>query len=512
MKKQTTTIIALGAAVAVLGGGLIALKVTDKSDDTDTSTSATAEDSSKGANLVLIEDNTVKPGSHTMDESHEHGVVKEVKVKNSSGELDAVLETPATEDKAAVYTLKGYEDLPLDNNIISTLVNNANNLVSASIVEENCTDLDKFGLADTAVKVEVNYESGNTRTLSIGDISPVSGQTYVRVDDDTTVYSVTSGYTANYLKKAEDFVELTLLEEPPQDEYPKVESLRIERKDIDYDIYIEYDPSTDENNSGGSSAKHIMKEPTEALLTVERSTPITNGMFGLNAEGVKALHCTEADIEAAGLKDAFCRVTMKLEGGKDYVLLMSEPYDENGTQLSNVMFDGANVIFKVKTEKAQWATVKPIDISSRMMLSSYVWNVSELTVEADGITEKFEISMKDSSKKSNDAKTEDVNVKRNGSDFDAERYRQFYSYLINAHGEEFALNEKKPDEKPMASVKVKDSFKNTEKSFEFYDHSAMKCLVVIDGEPKFFCGKAYVNDLIENMKKIGSGGEFKNVT
>ncbi len=512
MKKQTSTIIALGAAVAVLGGGLIALKVTDKSDDTSSSSAAVQDTTNNGADLVLVEDSTAKSGSHTMEESHQHGVVKTVKVTNDSGSYKAVMESPAEGEKSAVYTIEGFEDLPVDKDMVSTLASNADNLTSASIVEENCSDFGKFGLADTAITVEIAYESGVAKKLYIGDVSPVSNQTYVRVDDDNTVYTITNGFAANYHCKAEEFISLTMLEEPPQESYPKVNSLRIERKDIDYDIFIEYDSTTDEKNSGGSSAKHVMKEPMEALLAVERSNVITNGMFGLAAKKVKAYHCSDSDVEAAGLKDPFCRATMKCDDGNDYVLLMSEPYTEDGAKLSNAMFEGSNVIYTVDTEKAQWATVKPVDIASRMMVSSFVWNVSELTAEADGVSEKFEISMKDSSMKTNEAKTEDVNVKRGGSDFDAERYRQFFSYLVNAYAEEFAINEPKPSGEPMAVIKIKDSFRNNETTFEFYDYSVMKSLIVVNGEPKFFSSKTYVDDLIENIRRIGSGEDFKNVS
>ncbi|MBQ1339493.1 MAG: hypothetical protein IIY35_02585 [Ruminococcus sp.] len=64
----------------------------------------------------------------------------------------------------------------------------------------------------------------------------------------------------------------------------------------------------------------------------------------------------------------------------------------------------------------------------------------------------------------------------------------------------------------MAVIKIKDSFRNNETTFEFYDYSVMKSLIVVNGEPKFFSSKTYVDDLIENIRRIGSGEDFKNVS
>ncbi len=512
MKKQMYSIIGLGAAVAVLGGGLAFLKLTDKSGNDSSSSVTDIENSTKaGADLVLIEDGDKAPGTHTLDDEHYHGVVKNVKIVNKSGEMEVVLKKEATDTETAVYGIKGCDDLPMNETSVSTLAYTVDNLTSTELIEENCSDFDKFGLGSGAATVELSYDSGVTRKLYIGDVSPVSNQTYVRVDGSNSVYTISNGSAESYLKKPEDFVKLTLLEEPPQDSAPKVNSLRIEREDIDYDIYIEYDKSTEKKNSGGSSSTHRLVEPTSALLTVEKSTPITNGMFGLTAESVQSIHSTDKDKAETGLDKPFCTVTMKCDDGKDYVLLSGKPFTEEGKEYCYIMFKDANVIYKATTEKAQWAKVMPIDIASRLMFSGFVWNISELEAKVGSTTEKFEISMKDSSKETADAKTEDVIVKRNGSEFGAERFRQFYAFLISLNAEDFALGEK-PSGEPMATITINDSLQGTVKKYEFYEYSVMKCLVVIDGESKFFCSKANADALVENIGKITTGQDFTEKT
>jgi len=516
MKKQMYGIIGLGAAVAVLGGGLAVLKLTDKSDSgSSSSVVEDAEPQAEGADLVLVEDSDKPVGSHTAEAEHYHGVVEGVEVQNEHGTIEVVVQTPADEEKgtAAVYTIKGYEDLPVENSVVGTLVNNIDNLTSTALIEEECTDFDTFGLESPKSTVEIKYSSGRSHKLYIGDVSPVSNQTYVRVDDSKKVFTVANGKMANYQNAPYDFITLTMLEKPEKDEYPKVESLRISRDDIDYDIYMEYGKNSDVNNSGGGSATHVLVEPTSALLTVEKSSLITNGMFGLKAESVKYAHFTDKELAETGLDKPFCTVVMKCEGGSEYTLYMSEPFkDEDGVQKAYAMFSDSKVIYTVTTEKAQWATVVPDDIVSRMMISNYVWNISELTASNGKTTEKFSIAMRDSSVKTTEAKIEDVIVKKDGKEFDTERYRLFYAYLINLHAENLALDEPVPDGKPIATVTIRDSFLDETTTYEFYEYSVMKSLVVINGESKFFCSMKNAQALADNISRISTGETYSEPT
>jgi len=512
MKKQVKGLIALGAAVAMLGGGLIIMKVTEPSDDKSSDSIVEEYTEANGANLVLVEDGDHAPGSHTIEEEHFHGLVESVKVTNEHGTMEVVVSNGAKDQSEADYVMKGYEDIRMKDSVVRMLVSSVNNLVSTSIIEKDCTDFEKFGLGSTAAVVEVNYASGVTRKLYIGTVAPVSNATYVRVEGSDDVYTVSNSSVSYYLEPAEYYIELIMLSKPAEDAYPKINSLRIERKDIPYDIYLEYGKYAEVSNSGGSSATHVMVEPVETYLEAGYAPDITSGMFGLTAEAVKSVHCTDKDLEEAGLKEPFCTVTMKCSDGNEYVLLMSEPYMEEGVQKSNAMFKDANIIFTVKTEDAKWATVMPDDIASRLLFSSYVWNITELTATGGGKTETFKLSMRDSSIKSNEAKQEDVIVKRDDENFDSERYREFYSYLINLHAESLVLGDEKAEGEPIATVVIKDGLLETETKYEFYDYTVMKCIVKVDGEFKFFCSKANADGLIENIGKISTGETFTEIT
>ena len=100
-------------------------------------------------------------------------------------------------------------------------------------------------------------------------------------------------------------------------------------------------------------------------------------------------------------------------------------------------------------------------------------------------------------------------LKKNGEDFDSERYRKFYSFLISANAEELVLDEVKvPEGEPMAEVSFTDAYDNKKYTYQFYDDSMMKVLVTVNGEPRYYSSKAFVNTLMGNIKKLDTSEEF----
>ena len=103
---------------------------------------------------------------------------------------------------------------------------------------------------------------------------------------------------------------------------------------------------------------------------------------------------------------------------------------------------------------------------------------------------------------------ENFEVKKNGTDFETERFRLFYSYLVIAPGEEFALGREIPDEAPEAVISITDEYLEKTYTVEFYSDTALRSLIVIDGECRYICSKSYVDTLLDNIGRIDTGEEY----
>ena len=501
MRKQAKGLIALCITLsAMLGCGYAVLELTseDKGGNTKTTEPSLIATEAVGKGTVLVSDDS------------ENGVVKSVLVKNSEGEFKAIMKDAPTEDgESATYTLEGYEDLKVVSTNVAYLADNANGMQADSLIASACGELGKYGLDKPEIEVEVVYGSGKTVKFYVGDKAPSNSVNYVRVDGSNDVYAVTASTLDYYSKPINYFIDKTVLEKPADENYPIVNSLRIERGDMDEDILIEYDKDSEKAHSGGTSAAHKMIKPIESYLAIENSNEITNGMFGLAASDIYVLNCKEADIAGAGLSEPFCKVTMDCDDGNKYVLLLSESFtDDSGNKCCYGMLEGGKVIYILSVDSAKWLTVQPIDIVSRLLITSYVWNIPNLSASGGGESAEFVITPKDKDNLPENPTSEDFMVHEKGKDFDSERYRLFYSFLSSTNAEEFAIGKPVPDGEPLAVIEYTDSFSGKDMKYEFYDDSVMRALIVVNGESKYYCTKSYVNTLIENIKRIGTGEDY----
>ncbi len=508
MKNSVKGIIALSVALVALGGGAAALLLTDPDKEGDGGSSTVATQPATEQQVkILIYDNTVTGTDPETGESLE-GIIKTVKVKNKTDEYSVVQKSAQTADSDVTYTLKGYEDIAMEEMLIGTLANNANGLTSEAIIEENCTDLAKFGLAEPEITVDVEYESGTKCRMFIGNQAPVGTATYVMIDGINTVFTVRNSALANYSKTAVEFVETTILESP--EVAPIVEKLTVSRENMETDLVLEYDHAgQDDDSKGGTTSTHIMSQPVWCYLAVEKATDIIQGMFDFSAESIYAVHCTDSDIAETGLKEPFCTVTMECDDGNDYELLLSEPFEDGDGKSCYGMLNGGNVIFTIDSDDAKWLTVEPVDVASRVFIATYVWDIPELSVTCGDKNYDFKITKIESDDDDGKLTAVDFDTTLNGEKFDSERYRQFYSFLVKANAEDFALNEEIPAGEPMAVVEFKDSKMNKTLKYEFYEKNSMQALVVADGESKFNIAKSYVETLIDNAENLKSDEEFK---
>ena len=486
MNKRVKGIIGLGIVLAALGGGLAALKLTEPEKE-ESSVEASSEASGSGISLIKKDSDTIK----------------QIEVSNSTGSYTVVRTAEAKDGNSAEFGIKGYENVPIDETMLSTLAANISDLTSLSIVSDASDELEKYGLADPECTVDFYFDSGDSIKIYIGDISPVSSSTYFMMGGDDAVYTVSTSKMSNYRQAVGDFVSKTIMKSHSEEDAVTVKSLRIKREDLDYDIYVEYDERTeDENYKGGTASTHIMLEPIKCYLGYEKTDKAITGLFGLTASDIYSINCTDVDIASAGLNNPFATVEMSCDDGNNYKFYMSEPFtDDDGVKCHYFMFDGGNMIYTVKAEDAVWATMMPIDITSRTVYGSTVWDIRELTVGGKGL-DKVEF-------KGDGTSAEDYTVTMDGKSMDTERFRLFYKFLLSTDAEDLAIGKTIPEgAEPAVTVTVLDKDMSEPMTVEYYEDESYKSLIAVNGECRYIGTNAYIETLIGNIKKLATGEEF----
>jgi hypothetical protein len=484
MGKKIVGIVSGVALVAVLGVGAAFLLKTTPEDETDSS----SEESSSAAVVVDL----------TEEDAND---VTSIDVTNATGSFEVIRTQEGDDDNNAVFAIAGWEDLPMNTSTLWTLPNNTASLSTVDLVEENASDLAKFGLDDdTAIHVTLHFADETSYSFRVGNATSDTTYTYLAPEDSDTVYTVKTSLVANFSNAATDFVSTTILEEPDDDDYPIVNYLELERQDLDYVIRLEYDEtSQDDEVTGGTMAAHEMVSPVPAYLNVDNSTEVITGMFGLTAETIAVPHPETADFESCGLSEPFGTAVMDCDDGNTYTLTFStKQTDEDGTAFYYAYLDCVNGIYKVSEDNMVWATTTPTNIASKLVIASYVWDIGSLHVSVEDQT--FDFTVTGSSQ-------DDAVVTLNGESTDSERYRQFYSFLLNTSAETIDLTQEAQGD-ALATI----SFETQDGSFSrelcFYAIDDYTCLITVNGKSAYTCRRSYLDTLLRNMEKYDTEEDF----
>ncbi len=505
MSKGVKAVIAGSAVVALLGGALAVLKLTEE-EPLDSSSSTV--DTSGVVALWKIEDSgdisAVAVEKPNGEDFSVHRVTEQQESVDSMTGEDVVNEVDN-------YYLDGYEDLPMKTVEIRTLATRVSNVSSADIIQENtpASDLAKYGL-DKPIRVTLTVDNADDICFLVGDISPSSYYSYLCMDGDDTVYTVESSLVSQYRTDWKDYLGTNVTEEQADDDESYINDIRIERADLDYDFYFEYDAFYVENSSGGSSAVHVMKEPIYCLLSGDKASPATHGIYAMTASQVVYPHPTEQQLADCGLTDTdfFARVTSNISTGKTVTFLLGKTYeveteDENGQTVKNTYYygyiDTVDCIYGFSADDIIYEDLKPSDITSKIIVDSYVWDIGRLTYSAGDLVLDFE---------GMGTSRDDYVVTCNGESVEAERFRLLYTYLLKTAAEDLILEDIPMTGEPMATIKLERQDGQRPTNVAFYEADGMKAYIVVDGQARFMCRKAYVTTLISNMEIFHTDTDF----
>ena len=163
MRKKALGIIGGVVLVAALGtASFFLLRNTPEED----SSSVSSSDSSEESISLTSED----PND-----------VTSIDITNGSGSFAVVrtAEGTGTGDDHAAYAVSGWEDLPMDTSTLWTLSNNTASMEANGVVEENCSDLEKFGLDDAeAIAVTLHFADGSDYSFRVGNAAADASNTW----------------------------------------------------------------------------------------------------------------------------------------------------------------------------------------------------------------------------------------------------------------------------------------------------------------------------------------------
>ena len=476
MKSNMKLLIAAAVILLLLAGAVVVLTRTSEGD---------AEEN-------VEETTTVTETLSRLIYDKDPSKIDNIHISNMSGEYDIV----KYNDNA--WFVKEFIGVPHSTAAIQNILGCAASFTSQQVVMENTEDMSIYGLSEPRAQVTVDI-GGEKKELLIGSEAPTGGLTYVCFANEKTVHAVNTSEVDCYLHDKFSFITKTVYTaKQPADEndttnYSKINKISISRKDIDYDIVLEYDVRQDDEEAiYGNSATHIMTEPVRLDLNPDASFDTINSVIGLTADEIAVIAPTDEMMSEFGLTDPFAEVNFDIVGGSFRMLIGNEYADENGKVLGRYCYaDGIDIIYMFGMSKLPWATIKPLDISMTMITSTYIFTIDTIDVESGDKKIHFELS----------GGQEDFSVKSAETDINTDLFKSYYQFILRAPAEELYLE----DYTAPADIKITIAHEYGTDILEFAKAEDRKTVIRLNGRTSFKCRSAYTDRLIENLEHLLNG-------
>ena len=214
-----------------------------------------------------------------------------------------------------------------------------------------------------------------------------------------------------------------------------------------------------------------------------------------SADSFALLNPTEEDLEEYGFSDPTAIITMNIVGG-DFRMLVGDPYnDEDGNQAGYyAIVEGYEVVYMFSNSKLPWVSFMPLDITTTMITSNYIYGVSSIDITGNAEAH-FTMTGSEAS---------DFAVKLNGNDVDSDSFKTLYQFILRAPAEQLCFDDVSGE--PALTIAIKSASGND--TIEFYPTENRRTIIRLNGVTSFTCKTAYLDRLIENIGKFENGEDL----
>jgi hypothetical protein len=97
--------------------------------------------------------------------------------------------------------------LPLNSNLVESWIDSYGLLTSEKVIEDNASDLGKYGLDKPVEVYKATLKDGSVKTIQVGEALPVQGYFYAKVEGSSAVYQVGEQALSGLKKAPLDFMD-----------------------------------------------------------------------------------------------------------------------------------------------------------------------------------------------------------------------------------------------------------------------------------------------------------------
>lgn len=117
----------------------------------------------------------------------------------------------ALERQNGKWAITSPQSLPADQDAVSSMASSLNPLTADSVVDDNASDMAKYGLGSPSLTVTIHEKNGKSDRLAFGDDVPAGSLVYARLNNGAKVYAISSSTKSSFDKTPNDLRDKRLL-------------------------------------------------------------------------------------------------------------------------------------------------------------------------------------------------------------------------------------------------------------------------------------------------------------
>ncbi len=506
MTKRTRSLLYAVIALAVVGvllvGLLLLLPETDNNTDDD----------------PVVDESVV-----LFDKSGEDAVTLSSAVISLA---DSSYTIEMTEDE--LYTVKGYEDLPLDHTLLSNTADSLLSITATRLVLEAPDTPADFGLGETenSFTVSATYSDDSAFAFEIGDLSPSGEGYYMREIGKKAVYLMDPTFCETFNYEPTQYINRLPVTAPTAEESTDtvvVRDVTLTGTVRPQTIYFQItEQSNDDEETQVISGYAIQKPYFHAVDS--NSTLITYTTFsGLTASDIVALRPTAADLTAYGLSAPYsvCTVNLSLQRttettGEDgetdteisyhstfkYTIKLGNT-DESGNYYGVVYAENTltPVVYLFEPSAvSSWVDAQYEDVADDLLYSQRITNLTSVSITDNGDAKTFSLTHSPDEEDTDKALT----VTAEGKTYSTPDFRTLYASMLSLY--RMGATDETPTGTPILTLQFTPTKEyGSTTTVRIYEYTVGYCIAVHNSGEKHLLNAKDVQELQNDYHKFLAG-------
>ncbi len=441
------------------------------------------------------------------EESAENDVIYEIAADNIEQLSFYIADEEYTflqEDSS--WTLKGYDDYPVDSDQIGNLTG-AISSVKANRTLEDVDDLSEYGLENPTDVVTIIDTDGNETTISIGDTNISTSDCYIYLNDEKeTVYTVSGDLATVFSGSLMNFAKSEAI---PTFNASNITMLTVSANDASYTLA----PADD----GTSNWIMTDQDGNQTEVSSANVSNLTSTASGITYSGYEEYNCQDYSLYGLDQPQAVIKITYTAEEDTS----TSEEDAETETVLKEVEFhignqndneeyyvnlNGSTEVHTISAETID--AFLSIDAATMVNLSYSSSNLSDLeqlTVTYQGETHSFTSNevetgsdSEDSDSDDDESDTQTVYLK-DGEEIDTLTFSSFFNEMTSMEAQRITTDE--PVQEAELTIEIQQT-DGTTKILEYSVYDTNFYLVKRNDGNHYLVNKMKVKELLESYQGI----------